>query len=183
MEAQVCFLPQPLEADIIQVFASCIYFGFLCLVFMLYVEHQSMFQGPELLVACLVVNILFDASKAYAMLTLQGSVDPALTALIFQKVLIVLIESGPGTPKKGHELPRNRQPRGLFGAPIAPRSVEDLPELEDELQTDHLHRHLERAWQAGKIGMNIAPLKLTTLKSTTRIQIAYGKHSTSHFPS
>lgn len=155
MEAQVCFLPQALEADIIQVFASCVYLGFLGLVLALYVEHQSIFQGPGLLGACLVVNILFDASKAYVMLTLQGFVDPVLTALIFQKAFIVVIELGPWASKGGRDLPRNRQRRNLLGAPIAPRSVEDLPELEDDFQTDYLHHQLEKAWQSGKNGMTL----------------------------
>lgn len=183
MEAQVCSLPQPLEADIIQVFASCVYIGLLCLMLALYVEHQSLFQGPGLLVACFVANILFDASKAYAMLTLQGSVDPILTALIFQKASIVVLESGPRSLKEGRDLPRNRQRRSLFGVPIATNSVDDLPELDEELRPDHLHLQLEQAWHAGEVAANIALhcQKLTLLKSTTRIQIASGKHSISLF--
>lgn len=146
-EVQAGFLSDHLVLDIPQMFASCGCLGFFCLAVLLYTEHPRIFRAINLVAACLAVDIIYDGFRAYAVLSLHGTISPAVTVAICQKAAIILIETASERPGTLHrKKPEQTRILGTFGAQF---HLNDLPELDDEFEPTSLGIQFGAAWESG----------------------------------
>lgn len=151
-EIQSCTLSQ-LPPDKLQIVATCIYLGFVCLVVLLYLEHQQVFRPSGLLAACLFVHVIFDVVKAQSMLSHLYTITPTLVAASFQKMILILLETGfletsetqADSALRQRELPIQQR----FKLNGRYQKVEDLPALDDDIAIKQLRDKLIVAWDTG----------------------------------
>lgn len=145
-----------LPPDKLLIVATCVYLGFVCLLVLLYLEHQQVFQPSGLLAACLFVHVLFDAVKAQSMLSHLHKITPSLVSASFQRVILILLETSfwetsasetqANTVPRRRELPTDQHRFKLNGTY---QKIDDLPALDDDIAIKQLRDKLSAEWDTG----------------------------------
>ena len=162
------------RTDAIVLAAAFVCIGCAALCIILFVEHRHSFRPSGLLAMFLIATTAFDAAKArthFARTGLSAIGALYIVAIVLKATLVVLGEVSKKSlikdPKTKREINREATSgfwnrvfffwlnETMFTGFKTFLHIKDLPDLETEFTSDHLHKHFHKQWTEGNVFLTI----------------------------